>query len=47
VSRLELTESGFYLEASLEIKKKMGERRRMIFTLSVDQNGINAQLRRA
>ena len=46
VGRLELTESGFYLEASLEIKKKTGERRKMVFTLSIDKNGINAQLRR-
>lgn len=47
VSRLELTETGFYLTASLEIKKKSGEQRKMVFTLSIDKNGINAQLRRA
>jgi hypothetical protein len=48
VSKLELTESGFYLMASLEIKKlKTGERRRMVFTLSIDKNGINAELKRA
>lgn len=47
VSKLELNESGFYLVASLEIKKKTGEQRKMIFTLSIDKNGINAQLERA
>lgn len=47
VSKLELTESGFYLTASLEIKKKTGEQRKMIFTLSIDKNGINAELKRA
>lgn len=47
VSRLELTESGFYLVASLEIKKKTGEQRTMIFTLSIDKDGIKAQLKRA
>lgn len=48
VSRLELNESGFYLMASLEIKKmKTGERRKMVFTLSIDKNGINAELKRA
>lgn len=47
VSKLELNESGFYLVASLEIKKKTGEQRKMVFTLSIDKNGINAQLKRA
>jgi hypothetical protein len=47
VSTLELNESGFYLIASLEIKKKTGEQRKMVFTLSIDKNGINAELRRA
>nr|BAL58684.1 hypothetical protein HGMM_OP2C232 [Candidatus Acetothermum autotrophicum] len=47
VSKLELNESGFYLVASLEIKKKTGERRKMVFTLSIDKNGINAELKRA
>lgn len=47
VSRLELTESGFYLTASLAIKKKTGEQRKMVFMLSIDKNGINAELRRA
>lgn len=47
VSKLELNESGFYLVASLEIKKKSGEQRKMVFTLSIDKNGINAQLKRA
>lgn len=48
VSKLELNESGFYLMASLEIKKmKTGERRKMVFTLSIDKNGINAELKRA
>lgn len=47
VSRLELNESGFYVSASLEIKKKTGERRTMVFTLSIDKNGINAELKRA
>lgn len=47
VSKLELNESGFYLIASLEIKKKTGEQRKMVFTLSIDKNGINAELRRA
>lgn len=47
VSQLELTETGFYLVASLEIKKKTGERRKMVFTLSIDKNGINAELKRA
>jgi len=47
VSKLELNESGFYLVASLEIKKKTGEQRKMVFTLSIDKKGINAQLKRA
>lgn len=47
VSRLELNESGFYLVASLEIKKKTGEQRKMVFTLSIDKNGVNAELKRA
>ncbi len=47
VSTLELNESGFYLVASLEIKKRSGEQRKMVFTLSIDKNGINAQLKRA
>ncbi len=47
VSKLELNESGFYLIASLEINKKTGERRKMVFTVSIDKNGINAQLKRA
>lgn len=47
VDRFELTESGFYVSALLEIKKKTGEHRKMIFTLSIDRDGINARLRRA
>ncbi|MCS6903651.1 MAG: hypothetical protein NZO41_05190 [Candidatus Bipolaricaulota bacterium] len=47
VSKLELNDSGFSLVASLEIKKKSGERRKMVFTLSIDKNGINAELKRA
>ncbi len=47
VSKLELNETGFYLVASLEIKKKTGEQRKMVFTLSIDAKGINAELRRA
>lgn len=47
VDRFELTDSGFYVSALLEIKKKTGEHRKMIFTLSIDRNGINARLRRA
>lgn len=47
VSKLELNENGFFLVASLEIKKKSGERRFMVFTLTVDENGINAELRKA
>lgn len=47
VDRFELTESGFYVSASLEIKKKSGEQRKMVFTLSIDKNGIKAQLKRA
>lgn len=47
VERLELTEAGFYVSAVLEIKKKTGERRKMVFTLSIDKNGIDAQLKRA
>ncbi|MCI2429711.1 hypothetical protein LM602_00015 [Candidatus Acetothermia bacterium] len=46
VSKLELNESGFYLVASLEIKKKTGEQRKMVFTLSIDKNGINAELKK-
>lgn len=47
VDRFELTESGFYVSASLEIKKKTGEQRKMVFTLSIDKSGIKAQLKRA
>lgn len=47
VEKFELTESGFYVNASLEIKKKTGEQRKMVFTLSIDKNGIKAQLKRA
>ncbi len=47
VEKFELTEAGFYLNASLEIEKKTGEQRKMIFTLSIDKNGIKAQLKRA
>lgn len=47
VDRFELTESGFYVSAWLEIKKKTGEQRKMVFTLSIDKNGIKAQLKRA
>lgn len=46
VGKLELNENGFYLIASLEIKKKSGERRKMVFTLSIDSKGINAELKR-
>ncbi len=47
VDRFELTESGFYVNASLEIKKRTGEQRKMVFTLSIDKSGIKAQLKRA
>lgn len=47
VDRFELTESGFYVSALLEIKKRTGEHRKMIFTLSIDKKGIKAQLKRA
>ncbi len=47
VEKFELTEAGLYLNASIEIEKKTGERRKMIFTLSIDKNGIKAQLKRA